>query len=80
MIWPVQCHNGGTQFHTVCQYKPRTRLNFLANCSKTSTLVAHLVLTVRKAVAGGADVLRQFAARWRLHEASYDDVVRHLKG
>ena len=48
MIWPDQYHIGGTHFHTVCPYKSRTRLNFLANCRKTSTLLSPLFLTVRK--------------------------------
>ena len=80
MIWPVQDHNGGTHFYTVCPYKPRTRLNFLANCRQTSTLVSPLFRPGRKAVAAGADVLRQFAARRRVNEDSYGDVVRNLKG
>jgi len=80
MIWPVQDDNGGITFTLFAQKKPRTRLNLLANCRKTSTLVSPLFLTVRKAVAAGADVLRQFAARRRVNEDSYGDVVRSSKG
>jgi len=37
-------------------------------------------LTVRKAVAAGADVFRTKAARRHALEDSYGDVVRNLKG
>jgi len=55
------------------------RLNFLAIVRQTAILVSIFFLTVRKAVAAGARVVRTKAARRRVNEDSYGDVVRDLK-
>ena len=58
----------------------RIAVNFLAIVRKTPILVSIFFLTVRKAVAAGDGVFRTKAARRRVNEDSYGDVVRNLKG
>jgi len=68
--------------YTVCPYKPRTRLNFLAIVRKMPILVSPLFRprAGRKTVGAGAGIFRTKAARRRVNEYSYGDVVRNLKG
>jgi len=79
IIGPSKINNGGITF-TVCPYKPRTRLNFLSVVRVSSQLFVIFFLTVRKAVAAGAEETRSKVARRHALENSYGDVVRHLKG
>jgi len=78
--WPVQDQQWRNHLYTVCPQKPRIRSNFGARVRKTSQFVVMFFLTVRKAVAAGADVFRTKAAQRHAPENSYGDVVRNLKG
>jgi len=80
MIGPSKINNGGITFtlfaHTYREYGS----TLAQECGKPQTSFCSFLAQCQKPPPHGAGGFRAKAARRRVNEDSYGDVVRHLKG